>query len=159
MSEITRNSTSGIESEQRGNCSFVIKTTLDGHNGGREYYLRAGSAEECKKIVQTLKRFSQSAKFRAEAHSRFSKTQFLVRQFYVSSPFHYTSALLIAAVITLLAGACMLASYSQKLKPYWRNHNQNLPPSSELRHEQSQTATLRRRAETRQPRQTPPQQP
>jgi hypothetical protein len=79
-------------------CCLLIKTAPDGQNGGRDYYLRADSAETCKSIVRTLKKAARSAKFRAEAHSRFAKSQFAVRKVYVSAPFHYTSAFLIAAV-------------------------------------------------------------
>jgi hypothetical protein len=79
-------------------CSLLIKTAPDGQNGGRDYYLRADSAEECKGIVRTLERASSSAKFRVNANTRFAKSQFAVRKIHVSGPFHYTSAFLIAAV-------------------------------------------------------------
>ena len=79
-------------------CSLLIKTIPDGQNGGRDYYLRTDAAETCKGIVRTLKRAARSAKFRAKANTRFAKSQFAVRKIYVSGPFHYTSAFLIAAV-------------------------------------------------------------
>jgi hypothetical protein len=79
-------------------CSLLIKTAPDGQNGGRDYYLRADSAEECKDIVRTLEKAAYSAKFRANANTRFAKSQFAVRKIHVSGPFHYTSAFLISAV-------------------------------------------------------------
>ncbi len=100
LGDITLNPMDGGE-EERGQCSFLIKTTQEGHNGGREYYLRVGSAESCQKLVHRLNRAARSAKFRAETHSRFAKSQFAVQQIYDSSYFHYASALLIAAVRTV----------------------------------------------------------
>jgi hypothetical protein len=98
------NNENGFEHQER--CSFVIKTALEGHNGGRDYYLRAGSAEMCQKLVQSLNHSAQTARFMADAHSRFAKSQFFVRQIYLSSPFHYTSAFLIAAVRSALNKVC-----------------------------------------------------
>ncbi len=89
------------KSQSRGSpdcCSMLIKTSPDGQNGGRDYYLRADTAETCKAIVCTLEKAAISAKFRADANSRFTKSQFAVRKIHVSGPFHYTSAFLIAAV-------------------------------------------------------------
>jgi hypothetical protein len=80
-------------------CSLLIKTAHDGQNGGRDYYLRTDSAQACKGIVRTLKKAARSAKFRAKANSRFAESQFAVRKVFVSGPFHYASAFLIASVL------------------------------------------------------------
>ncbi len=79
-------------------CSMIIKTAPHGQNGGRDYYLRADLAEECKGIVRTLEKAARSAKLRAKANTQFAQSQFAVHKIYVSGPFHYTSAFLIAAV-------------------------------------------------------------
>jgi hypothetical protein len=112
MSGITANSSNRNEVQYEGQFPFIIKTTQEGRNGGREYYLSAGSAEMCQKVVHDLNRSSHIAKFRAETHSRLKKSQFAVRQIYVSSPFLYTSAILIAAVRALRNGALDLPGCS-----------------------------------------------
>jgi hypothetical protein len=86
------------KSENLEHHSLVLKTAPGGHNRGRNYYLRAHSVETCQKLVNSIKQAALSAKIREEAHSRFAKTQFALRQIYFSSPFQYTSASLIAAV-------------------------------------------------------------
>ena len=99
--DFVKTQSSDTKSSTRGSqdcCSLLIKTTPDGQNGGRDYYLRADSAETCKTIVCTLERAANTANFRAKAKSRFAKSQFAVRKIHVSGLFHSTSAFLIAAV-------------------------------------------------------------
>ena len=86
------------KSENLEHHSLIIKTAPGGHNQGRNYYLRARSVETCQGLVNSINRAGLSAKLREEAHSRFAKSQFALRQIYFSSPFQYASASLIAAV-------------------------------------------------------------
>ena len=79
-------------------CSFSIKCVQDGYNKGRLYYFCSETPQSAAALVKKLKQAALSAKFRAQAHTRFAKSQYFVRKIYTSNPFHYTSATLIIGV-------------------------------------------------------------
>ena len=78
---------------------FQIRTMQDGFNSGRTYYLKAESKDDCDKISSELKSKAVVARRRAEGTSRFLKSQSMVAEVYLSTPFQLCSALLILAVI------------------------------------------------------------
>ena len=78
--------------------SFFIKTMEDGHNTGRDYYLRADTIDLCRGTVKELKRLAKHAKFEADANYRLARSQYAVRRVFESSVVQYTSASLIILV-------------------------------------------------------------
>jgi hypothetical protein len=78
--------------------AFQIRTTKEGYNAGRKYYLQASSDHEMEEVVRELQSLSRIAIERAEAISKWTKLRERVRLFYHSSRFQALATFLIIAV-------------------------------------------------------------
>ena len=76
-----------------------IKTTPDGLNSGRTYFLRAPSHDACERIISELSKAADDAKRRLHVLSRFQKSQEVARVLFFSAPFQTASCLLIFTVV------------------------------------------------------------
>ncbi len=68
-----------MEKSRRFHHSFQIATIAGGHNSGRSYCLQAASAEQCRTLVRDLRVLAVIARDKAEAKTRFEKSQDRVR--------------------------------------------------------------------------------
>ena len=57
----------------------MISTVPGGHNSGRTYYFQADSAESYSQITQHLVAHAKAAKEHAELRTRFTKSQYQMR--------------------------------------------------------------------------------
>jgi hypothetical protein len=83
---------------------FQIKTTADGYNSGRIYYLRVpDDAKEdlCGSIIQFLQKSAQAARKRMEVISQFERIQKYLRKVHDSVAFQTLVGVLICAVCSL----------------------------------------------------------
>ena len=78
--------------------ALTLETIPDGYNSGRTYHLRAGSQEQCRDVVASLKARVAVARRQIHARNRFRRNRERLRQLYDSKPFQYTVAFLILAV-------------------------------------------------------------
>ncbi len=62
-----------------------IATEQDGHNSGREYFMRP-EAKDRESFITNLQQFSREAKIRRENHNVFQRAQTSVRKIYESAP-------------------------------------------------------------------------
>ena len=72
-----------FEKEQKFACAFQIHTIKDGFNSGRTYCLKTSSDDETQRIVAELTKSSAVAREKAEAKSRFTRSQDRVRSVFV----------------------------------------------------------------------------
>jgi hypothetical protein len=80
LNEGTQNiSLEDFEKEQKFACAFQIHTIKHGFNSGRTYCLKTGSDDETQSIVAELKKVAAAAREKAEAKSRFTRSQDRVR--------------------------------------------------------------------------------
>ncbi len=79
---------------------FQIKTTADGYNSGRIYYLRVldHNEELCGSIIQNLNKSSQAARKRMEVISQFERIQRNLNKFHDSAAFQTLVGVLIFVV-------------------------------------------------------------
>ena len=78
--------------------AIMIKTSIDGHNGGRTYYIQADSKNDCEQLESTISRLAKIAARRAKSTSSFAKLRLLARDIFESSSLQGASAFLILAV-------------------------------------------------------------
>ena len=87
------------ESEESSNKKVLrLETSQDGYNSGRVYQLRARSAKDFEDIEEDIKKLSSIARAKAEAKSKFRKSQEVVARIFNSDSFQLLSAILIIAV-------------------------------------------------------------
>ncbi len=77
-----------------------ISTLPNGHNGGREYCLRAASSTLCEELVSKLTEYSESAKL-AVSNSRVANMHQKLKMVYDSGKFQALAAVLIILVMLL----------------------------------------------------------
>jgi hypothetical protein len=82
--------------------AFQIVTSLDGHNSGRTYYLRAESRQERQHLLLEGQRLAHEAAHKMGQRTRFRLVQDSVRRVYLSNPFKAFAAALIIAVCSCL---------------------------------------------------------
>ena len=87
----------GIDGSKFMNA-IVIKTSSTGHNGGRTYYLKANSQEECIGTVKLLKDLAHEASIQVRAKTKFARIRLKARDLFNSSYFQLASGFLILAV-------------------------------------------------------------
>ncbi len=78
--------------------SFIITTIPGGHNSGRTYYFQAASPESQQTVSRLLIKSIKEAKIRAEFHTRYAKSQYIMRTIFNSQVVQNVSALLIILV-------------------------------------------------------------
>jgi hypothetical protein len=84
--------------ENQSGSFLQIKTTTDGFNSGRVYYLQTRSLEQCQTIVQELTRAVERAKAKIENLPLFRSTQAKLKIIYNTMTFQIMVAFLIITV-------------------------------------------------------------
>ena len=74
-----------------------ISTIPGGHNGGREYCLRAASSALCEELICNLRAYCDSAKL-AASNSKLAHLHMRLKMVYVSKKFQAVAAVLIVLV-------------------------------------------------------------
>jgi hypothetical protein len=92
---------SGDPNQVKFRNSFQIKTSVDGYNSGRTYYIKASSEEQCSEILKKLAESARAARQLKEAKTRFRASQQRVREVYRSSICQGIVACMIVAVPSL----------------------------------------------------------
>jgi hypothetical protein len=80
--------------------TILIRTRAGGYNAGRNYFIRAGSANECTDIIQEMKINTNLSVQKEKARNKFKHRRTQIRKVYESSIFQGFAALLIVAVMT-----------------------------------------------------------
>jgi hypothetical protein len=88
--------------------TFLIETSEDGYNAGRMYILQVKTEKDFKAIIEDLTRLCKIAREKAEARSKFKKTQDRVSKIFNSNLVQGFFSLLIVAVRVW----CFLTEYS-----------------------------------------------
>ena len=78
--------------------TILIRTRAEGYNAGRNYFVRVDSANECKDIVQEVKRSAELAVKKERRRNKFNYIRAKIRKVYESSIFQGVAAVLIVAV-------------------------------------------------------------
>ncbi len=89
----------GIQSDDVTD-TLRISTHSDGHNAGRDYFLRATSPTLCEELIGKLNEYSDAAK-RADSSSRIAIFHQKLKMVYVSEKFQSIAAVLIILVFLL----------------------------------------------------------
>ena len=89
---------------------FQIKTTADGYNSGRIYYLRVPDEDLCGSIIETLQKSAQAARKRMEVISQFERIQKYLRIVHDSVAFQTLVGVLICVVCSFPTFLCLSAS-------------------------------------------------
>jgi hypothetical protein len=84
------------EDVQTGQGAIHIATEADGHNSGREYYVRP-SAKDFETFMSCLKRLSHEAKTRRDNHNIIQRAQKRVLTVYESTPVQALAVLMISS--------------------------------------------------------------
>jgi hypothetical protein len=80
---------------------FQIKTTAEGYNSGRIYYLRVSDDDNevlCSNIIQSLQKSAQAARKRMEVISQFERIQKIMKKAHDSVGFQMLVGILIFVV-------------------------------------------------------------
>ena len=91
---------SGDPNQVKFRNSFQIRTSVDGYNSGRTYYIKATSEEQCAEILTKLAASARASRQIKEAKTRFRASQERVREMYRSSICQGIVAAMIVAVPT-----------------------------------------------------------
>ncbi len=89
---------SGDPNQVKFRNSFQIRTSVDGYNSGRTYYIKATSEEQCAEILSKLAASARASRQIKEAKTRFRASQERVREMYRSTICQGIVAAMIVAV-------------------------------------------------------------